>query len=324
MRSELNKAEPKEIKTVLVVGAGAVGGYFGGLLCKGGKEISFLLRPRTYAEVSKGGLTIQSPLGDFRVRPRLIQKASEVDSVDLILLAVKCYDVSSALDQIAPLVEKGALILTLQNGVDTEERVLSYFKKDCAVAGVAYITSRLARPGVIEHYRRGIIALGELSGEESLRVRQIHRLLSDAGITCHLSSQIRKAKWEKLCWNATFNPLSVILEHPISLILETPSLLQVVRDGISEVIAVAEAEGIRLKPNVIEETIAASDQFKEYYTSMYEDYEGGRPTEIEHLNGDLVRRANRRGIAAPIHQTLYALVKGLELKRDREKNLNGI
>lgn len=303
------------MKRVLVVGAGAVGGYFGGLLCKSGQEVAFLVRPRSFAEISKNGLTIRSVQGDFSVRPTLIQKASEISSVDLIILAVKCYDLQSALEEIAPLVEKGAVILTLQNGVDTEDRILSYFKKDCVVAGVAYITARLACPGVIEHYWRGMISLGELSGETSDRATQIHRLISEAGISCHLTYQIRKAKWEKLCWNATFNPLSVILDHPIALILETPSLLEIVRQGISETIAVAAGEGIDLTPNIIEETISASDRFKAYHTSMYEDYKNGKPTEIEHLNGDLIRRGKKSNIPTPIHEALYALVKGLERKR---------
>ncbi|MFQ5780875.1 MAG: ketopantoate reductase family protein, partial [Nitrospiria bacterium] len=121
--------------------------------------------------------------------------------------------------------------------------------------------------------------------------------------------------WEKLCWNATFNPLSVILDHPISLVLDSPPLLEVVRRGIAEVMDVAAVEGIDLDPNTISETISASSQFRDYYTSMYEDYKKGKPTEIEHLNGDIVRRGKKGNVSTPTHQMLYALVKGLELKQ---------
>ncbi|HEY5600055.1 MAG TPA: ketopantoate reductase family protein, partial [Candidatus Manganitrophaceae bacterium] len=240
----------KRIQKVLIVGAGSVGGYFGAHLFKAGAEGAFLVRPQTYRQIASNGLRIKSVQGDFTVRPPLIRQVSELSAVDdiecsnlLIILAVKCYDLSSVLDEIAPLVEKGALILTLQNGVDTEDRILSYFKKDCLVAGVAYITARVAAPGVIEHYRRGTITIGELSGAKqdgtqggtqdgtlhvlhvphvSERAHQIQQLLSTAGIPCNISGRIRKAKWEKLCWNATFNPLSVILDHPISLVLGSP------------------------------------------------------------------------------------------------------
>lgn len=311
----MNRETPEQMKKILIVGAGAVGGYFGALLSRSGADVTFLVRPGTYSRISRDGLQIKSIQGDFTVRPSLIQHGSEIASADLIILAVKCYDVSSALEEIAPLVKKGGTILTLQNGVDTEERILSYFGSDCVIAGVAYITSRLAGPGIVEHHRRGIITFGELSGEKSDRAAQLHRLLSGAGISAHLTSRIRQAKWEKLCWNATFNPLSVILDHPISLVLDSPPLLEVVRQGISEVIAVAASEGIEIGREVVEETILVSSQFREYHTSMYEDYKSGRPTEIEHLNGDLMRRGEKRGVPTPIHRTLYALVKGLEAKR---------
>lgn len=309
----------KQFKKVLMVGAGAVGGYFGALLCRSGIDLTFLVRPKTYRAISEQGLRIKSVNGDFTVRPPLAQRASEIGSVDLIILAVKTYDLLSVAEEIAPLVERGAILLTLQNGVDSEERLLSYFKKECVVGGVCYITSRLAEPGVVEHYRRGIISLGELSGEKSDRAVQIHQLLSGAGITCYLTGQIMKAKWEKLCWNATFNPLSVILDHPISLILDSAPLLEIVRQGIAEIIAVASAEGIELKTNIIDETITTSNQFREYHTSMYEDFKNGKPTEIEHLNGDLIRRGERRGIPVPIHRCLYGLVKGLEIKQGMVK-----
>lgn len=298
-----------------MIGAGAVGGYFGALLCRSGTDVTFLVRPKTYQAVAEHGLRIKSVNGDFTVHPPLIRSVSQIDSVDLIILAVKAYDLPFVLKEIAPLVERGATLLTLQNGVDSEERILSYFKRDCLVAGVAYITSRLAAPGLIEHYRRGIISLGELSGEKSDRAVQIHQLLSGAGITCYLTGQIMKAKWEKLCWNATFNPLSVILDHPISLILDSAPLLEIIRQGISEILAVAKAEGIELKENIIEETITTSNQFREYHTSMYEDFKNGKPTEIEHLNGDLIRRGEKKGIPVPTHCALYGLVKGLEMKR---------
>lgn len=304
-----------QFKKVLVIGAGAVGGYFGALLCKSGIDVTFLVRPKTYQAIAEHGLQIRSVNGDFTVHPPLIQRVSQINSVDLIILAVKTYDLFPLLQEIAPMAERGATLLTLQNGVDSEERILASLKRDCLVAGVAYITSRLAEPGVIEHYRRGIISLGELSGEKSDRAAQIHQLLSNAGMTCYLTGQIMKAKWEKLCWNATFNPLSVILDHPISLILDSAPLLEIVRQAIAEIIAVAAAEGIEMKTNVIEETITTSGQFREYHTSMYEDFKNGKPTEIEHLNGDLIRRAEQRGIPVPTHRALYGLVKGLEIKR---------
>jgi 2-dehydropantoate 2-reductase len=305
---------------VLIVGAGAIGGYFGACLCRAGLDVTFMVRPHIYDRISKKGLSIKSHLGNFIVHPKVIQHSSEMPSVDLIILAVKCYDLASVMGEIAPLVETGATIMTLQNGVDSEEHILSAFHgKNCLVAGVAYITARLAEPGVIEHFRRGTISMGELSGEKSQRAEKIYEIISRAGIPCHLTSQIRKEKWEKLCWNATFNPLSVILDHPISIVLQSGCLLEMVRQAIREIIAVAAPNGIVLHPDIIEDTISASHALGDYYTSMYEDYKSGKPTEIEHFNGDIIRRAEKFGIAAPTHKDLYFLIKGLELKRDMQK-----
>ncbi len=312
----VSSGSQSKFKKVLIVGAGAVGGYFGALLCRSGGDITFLVRPGTYSAIVKNGLQIKSVTGDFTVHPKMVQSVSEIDVADLIILAVKAYDLLPALEAVAPLVEGGATLMTLQNGVDSEARVRAYFKRDCMIAGVAYITARLAEPGIVEHHRRGVISLGELSGEKSERAAEIHRLLSAAGIRCNLTGQIMRAKWEKLCWNATFNPLSVILDHPISLILDSRPLLDIVRQGISEIIAVASAEGIRLDEKIIEETVTVSDQFKEYHTSMYEDFKSGRPTEIEHLNGDLIRRGEKWGVPVPTHRCLYGLVKGFEAKRE--------
>jgi 2-dehydropantoate 2-reductase len=301
---------------IVVVGAGAVGGFFGALLHRAGVDVTFLVRPHTRTQIANHGLEIRSTdahYGQFTVHPPCIERISPETAADLILLAVKCYDLPAALEAVAPLVDRGATLLTLQNGVDHEAR--AYFKKDCVVEGVTYITSRLAGPGVVEHFRRGHITLGETSGEESERVRKIHQLFTEAHIPCRITHHIREAKWEKLCWNATFNPLSVILDSSIGLILDIPQLSDIVRQAISEVVAIAVAEGVSLRPQVAQETLSVSNAFRDFHTSMYEDYKNGKPTEIESLVGHAVRLGARHAIATPTLQTLYGLVVGLEQKR---------
>jgi len=302
------------IRKVVIVGAGAVGGYFGGLLSRAGSDVTFLVRPRTYAQISKNGLEVKSIDGDFLVHPPVVQSVAEIDSADLIVLAVKCYDVPEVLRAVEPLVKGGAILLTLQNGISSEDEILHYFNSDCVVAGVAYITSKRLAPGLIEHSENGIIALGELSGEKSDRAAAIHDLFSSTGISCFLKGNIRQAKWEKLCWNATFNPLSVILDAPVSLVLETPSLLERVKDGIREVAAVAKAEGITVHPEIVENTLAETRPIGAFYTSMYEDVKQGKPTEIDFLNGEVIRRGEKMGVPTPTHQLLFALIKGFEAK----------
>lgn len=304
---------------VMVVGAGAVGGFFGALLLQRGVNVTFLVRPATYQILTRQGLSMISEdphIGRRVLHPPCVQHAEGSQPVDLILLAVKCYDLAPALVAIAPWVHRGAIILTLQNGVGSEAQIQSYFSKDCVVAGVAYITSRQKSPGVIEHFRRGTLAIGERSGKITPRVEWIHHRLEQGGIPCRLSDNIRRIKWEKLCWNATFNPLSVILDHPIGLVLDEPVLCGVVKQCIAEIIAVASAEGVTLDPGIAQETISGSHLFRDFHTSMYEDYKNGKPTEIEALNGDIIKRGQQHGIPTPINEMLYALMIGLEKKRN--------
>ncbi len=306
--------QTRKIQKVLVVGAGALGGYFGALLIKSGVDLCFLVRENRFQVISENGLKIVSAEGDFVVQPSLLKSLDKIEAVDLIIIAVKCQDLAPLLPQLAPLVEKGAVILTLQNGVRAEDDILDYYEKPCVLAGVAFITARLNQSGVIEHARRGMITLGELSGEKSPRAKAVYHLLSEAGIHCRLSTDIRRAKWKKLCWNATFNPLSVILDYPISLVLGHTELKEIVRKGIAEIIAVAASEGILIKQEIIEQTIEVSYDLKDYYTSMYEDYRQGKETEVEYLNGDLLRRGKKNGVPTPVNEMLYALVKGLQMK----------
>ncbi len=304
------------IRKVLIVGAGAVGGYFGGRLCRSGSDVTFLVRPQAYEQISNKGLEIKSIDGDFLVHPPLIQKVSQIASVDLIILAVKCYDVAEVLKELKPLVEQGATILTLQNGISTEEEILAYYRRDCVVAGVAFITAKQVAAGFIEHSENGMISLGELSGAQSDRVAAMVELFLNNGISCYLKPNILQAKWEKLCWNATFNPLSVILDSPVSFVLDSDPLLERVGEAIGEVVAVAAAEGLSINPKVIENTLSATEPLRRFYTSMYEDFKKGKPTEIEYLNGEVIRRGEKHGIPTPMNKMLYALMKGLEMKRD--------
>jgi 2-dehydropantoate 2-reductase len=296
---------------ILMVGAGAVGGYFGALLVRAGVDLTFLVHPETHEAIQGRGLKIKSTEGDFEVRPNTVTNVQEAGPVDLIVLAVKCYDVDQTLSDIKPALGETTSVLTLQNGVDTEERVQAEIGADRVIAGVAYITSRKDAPGVIQHFRRGKITLGELSGRKTDRLLAVYNLFVQSGIATHLSDDIRQSKWEKLCWNATFNPLSVILNDTVGAVLDSPELLDVVRGGVREVMEVASIEGVKLSERVVEETITASEQFRDYRTSMYEDFNAGKETEIEYLNGHVVRLGREKGVQTPINLTLYGLVKGL-------------
>jgi 2-dehydropantoate 2-reductase len=296
---------------ILMVGAGAVGGYFGTLLHRSGADLTFLVRESTFGIIRKKGLIVESINGKMTIQPKLA-RAKELNSIyDLIILTVKCYDLEEVFKEIKPAVGADTVIMTLQNGIDTEARLTSLFGVKNIIGGVAFITSKLIEKGRIGHYKRGIITIGELSGLKTGRLAAVHKLLTDAGIPAYMTNEIMKKKWEKLCWNATFNPLSVLMDGPVSMILESPGGLSAIREAIQEIVLVANAVGILLKETIVEDTIHASYELKEYHTSMYEDWKSGKKTENEYLNGAVYQKGMALNISTPMNFVLYQAIKAM-------------
>ena len=301
---------------IWVVGAGAVGGFFGAHLARRHPQVSFLLRPRTCEAVRARGLTVRSPSSTFTVNPRVASDVRELPPPDLIVLGVKVYDLEEVLGQIEPVMGSDAIILTLQNGVTIEDQVLARFQRDCVVGGVAYIYSKIAEPGVIDHYKRGTVTVGELMGNESRRVLGIAKLFQEAGIPCQVSSDIRKAKWEKMCWNCVFNPLTVMINDRVSRALDQPEMLRVIASIVEEVVAIASAHKVPLEEDMAGKVVRWSQELRDIHTSMYDDWKAGRPTEIDFLNGYIVLKGREFGIPTPISEALTAVVKVMTT-RDR-------
>ncbi len=302
------------MKQILVVGAGSVGGYFGAHLAKHHSHVSFLLRPKTLAAVVQRGLTVRSATGSFTVRPQASSDARDLPVPDLIILGVKAYDLDEVMDQIEPVMTDKTVILTLQNGIETENRLLDRFQRDCVVGGVAYIYSKIAEPGVIEHYKRGAVAIGELMGHESPRLLAIRDLFAAAGIPCHLAKDIRRTKWEKMCWNCVFNPITVLINDRVALALDHPEMMGVIRQVVGEVAAVSAALKVPLPPDMPERVVKATQEIRDIHTSMYDDWAAGRRTEIDALNGYIVKKGRELGIPTPVNEALTAMIKTLTEK----------
>jgi 2-dehydropantoate 2-reductase len=293
----------------MIVGAGAVGGFFGAHLAKHHPHVSFVLRPRTLHAVHHNGLTVRSANGTFTVRPAVAGDPRDLPKPDLIILATKAYDLDPALDQLAPVLTDRTVLLTLQNGVDVEERVLARVKRGHVVGGVAFIYSKIAEPGVIEHYKRGAITIGELTGETSPQAIQIAALFTQAGLSCRISEDIRRTKWEKMCWNCAFNPLTVVIDDRISKALDQPHMLRTIEKVVGEVVTIAAALNVSLPSDMAEKVLRWSQEIRDIHTSMYDDWKSGRATEIDSLNGYIVKRGYQLGIPTPLNEALTAIVK---------------
>ena len=304
------------MKQILMVGAGSVGGFFGAHLAKANLPVSFLLRPKTLAAVKKNGLTIRSAQGSFTVHPPAASDPRELPKPDLVILSVKAYDLDEVLTQIEPVLKDRTVILTLQNGVDTEDRIVARFHRDCVVGGIAYVYSKIAEPGVIDHYKRGTVAIGEMMGYQSARLLATADLFKQAGIPCQLTDDIRRGKWEKMCWNCVFNPLTVMIDDKVAKALDHPEMLRVVHQIVAEVMAVAATMKVPLAADMADKVVRWTQEIRDIHTSMYDDWKAGRPTEIDFLNGYVAKVGRKFGIPTPLNDMLTAVIKTIT-ERDR-------
>jgi len=298
---------------IMIVGAGSVGGYFGAHLARKHSHVSFLLRPKTQAAVSKNGLTIRSAIGEsFTVHPPSASNPQDLPQPDLIILGVKAYDLDEVMDQIEPILKSDSTILSLQNGVTIEDMLKMRFGRERVVGGVAFIYSKIVEPGVIDHFKKGMVTIGELMGLETPRLLAIKDLFKEAGIPCFITEDIRKAKWEKMCWNCVFNPLTILLNDHVAKALDVPELKPVIATIVREVSAVAmAAHRVPLDGEMPEKVVKWAQELRDIHTSMYDDWKAGRPTEIDELNGYIVKRGQEFGVPTPMNEMLTALIKGL-------------
>lgn len=301
------------MKQVMFVGAGSVGGYFGAHLARNNPNVSFLLRPRTREAVDKNGLIIRSAIGEsFTVHPPVASDPRELPAPDLIVLGVKAYDLEETMAQLEPVLKPDTIILTLQNGVTIEDTLMARFGRERIVGGVAFIYSRIVEPGVIDHYKKGMVTIGEPMGMESARLQGIMSLFKAAGIPCYITKDIRRAKWEKMCWNCVFNPLTVVLNDRVARALVHPELQPVIITLVREVSAVAmAAHRVPLDEDMPEKVVKWSQELRDIHTSMYDDWKAGRPTEIDELNGYITGKGKEFGVPTPMNEMLTALIKAM-------------
>lgn len=299
---------------VAVMGAGAVGGYFGGLLAKGDADVTFIARGKHLAALKAKGLSVKSVKGDFSLPVKATDDPKEVGPVNLILFCVKSYDTEAAMRQALPMVGKETVVLSLQNGIDNEEKIASIVGKEKVLAGVAYIGSSVAEPGVILHEMEGKIAFGELDGSMSERVLKVKEFFDRCGLPAEASPHIGKALWAKLTWNAPFNAINALVGGLVKAIVENPQTLELAKQVTAEVVAVASASGT---PLTFEEVWARHLRFvrrSDIKSSMLQDLELGRPLEHEALNGIIVKKGGELGIPTPYNFALYALLSQLQAK----------
>jgi 2-dehydropantoate 2-reductase len=298
-----------------ILGSGAVGGYYGAKLARAGHDVTFVARGAHLQAIRERGLAIRSPmLGDFTVNARAEEDTTRVGPVDVVILAVKAYDNPGALPLIPPMLGRETAVLTLQNGVDSPSDAAAVAGEQSVIGGTTYVATALSAPGVIEQtgtHRR--IVFGEVFGElprVSARVRAVHDAFVNADIQSEMAGDGRVPIWEKFIFLAALAGFTGAARLPIGPIWADPEMRAQFLEGSREVERLARAEGVDVSADVVDRIDAYVRGIPgTMRSSLLIDLLQGKRIEVNALQGSVVRRAARLGIASPIMSTLYAVLK---------------
>jgi 2-dehydropantoate 2-reductase len=294
---------------IAVMGAGAVGCYYGGMLARAGHEVVLIARPQHVHAIAQKGLRMETRTFDEQVRLVASTEASAVQGADLVLFCVKSTDTETAGAAIRPHLAKDALVLCLQNGVDNADRLRTVLPDHAVAAVVVYVATEMAGEGHVKHHGRG-----ELVIEPAARSEAAAQALIAAGVPCEISQNVRGALWLKLIINCAYNPLSAIAQLPYGKAVQGAGVPELMRDVVDECLAVAKADGVQV-PGDVQTTVAKlAASMPAQFSSTAQDLARGKRTEIDYLNGLVVRRGEALGIATPANRALWSMVKLIESK----------
>ncbi len=295
---------------IAIVGAGAVGGYFGGLLARAGNEVTLLARGEHLDAIRRNGLEVRSNWGNFNVTVHAADNPAEVGPVDLVFLTVKTYQNAAAIPSMAPLVGSATSVITLQNGVEAYKEVGRSFGMERVLPGAAYIETHVAEPGVVEQVGEVVrIVFGEVDGSTTQRAQDIQETLRAADINSELADDVLKALWTKFVFIATLAGVTSTSRASMDPLLADPESRAMVLACLREIEAVGRAEGVGLDDDVVDKIMAYMESTaKDLHASMHTDLELGRPLELEALNGTVVRLGREHGVPTPVNDVLYSLL----------------
>jgi 2-dehydropantoate 2-reductase len=304
--------ETENWPNIAVVGAGAVGGYFGGLLARAGAPVTMIGRPAFVDAVNKNGLFLDTLQFQENIRVQASTEISAAAGADIILFCVKTTDNAATARQLAPLLTPGALVVSLQNGVDNVEQIRAAANLEVLTA-VVYVAASVPEPGRIKHVGRGDLTLGP----KTEKTERLATIFTRAGIPGRISDNIAGELWTKLLWNCALNAISALGRVKYGQIAASDDARQVVKSLVEEVFAVATAAGIRLVG--VEDASAAfagaikvATQMSGALSSTAQDMVRGKHTEIDSLNGYISRRGAELGVPTPVNHALYAMIRLLE------------
>jgi len=301
---------------ILIVGAGAVGGYFGGRLAQAGRDVTFLVRPARAKQLSQDGLRITSPHGDAVLSPKLIT-ADKIDApYDIIFLSVKAYALEAAMNDFAAAVGPETMIFPVLNGMRHIDILTKRFGEHAVVGGVCLVAAEIDHQGRIVQladFQR--LVYGERNGESTPRLKALDVTLQGAGFDARLSPEIMQAMWEKWVQLASLGAITCLMRGTIGEIVAAPGGAELAIDVLNESVAVATACGYKPSEKLLSHNAAAMTAPGSSLTSsMYRDLRNGAPVEADHILGDFIERGSARGVTTPL---LKAAFVNLRVYQDR-------
>lgn len=303
---------------IAVMAAGAVGGYFGARLAQAGHDVAFIARGRNLQAIRGAGLRVESPRGDFHLKDaRATDDPAEVGPVDVVLFAVKLWDTETAGRQALPLVGPATRLITLQNGIDSVERLAPILGAETVVPGIAYIASVLAEPGLIRHTSSfAEIRCGRLDGAADPQLEAFAAAARDANIDIVVSRGIEVERWQKFVFLVGLSGMTASTRQPIGPILADPAERKRFFDIMQEVVAVGRARGVALPADYVETRMAfAATVPPGMKASMLHDLEAGNRLELDWLAGKVVGLGRETGVATPANAAVYEALKPYRMGR---------
>ncbi len=303
-----------------VFGVGGVGGYFGGRLAASGNSVAFIARGATLDALRNDGLRVESPLGDIDLpRVEATDNPAEVGEVDAVILGVKAWQVPGVAEAARPMIGANTVVVPLQNGVEAADQVAAIHGVEHVLGGMCRIVSFVVGPGRIRH--QGVepfIGLGELDNRRSERVGRLAAAFSDAGVDAKVSPDIQSSIWQKLLFITPVSGVGAVTRVPVGELRTNSESYDLVREAMQEVEALAVARGVALADDAIDKTLKFVDGLPGGMTSsMQRDIMDGRPSELEALNGVVVRLGREEGVQTPVNGFIYAALAPMEARARR-------
>jgi 2-dehydropantoate 2-reductase len=289
-----------------VMGAGAVGCYYGAMLALAGHEVRLVGRPAHVEAMRRDGLRVEMKSQLRSVAVEASADAALLRGTELVLFSVKSTDTDRAAAAMASCLQPGTVVLSLQNGVDNAERLAGALAQE-VIAAVVYVATDMAGPGQVRHHGRGELVIGASASSE-----RIAAVLRRAGVPVDVSDNVLGALWAKLIVNCAYNALSAVTQLPYGRLVKGEGVMAVMRDVVDECLAVASAAQVRVPGDSWQAVQRIAETMPGQLSSTAQDLARGKPTEIDHLNGFVARRGETLGVATPVNRALTALVRLLE------------